>query len=149
MPLREAPALAYSTIMRILRFAGPAIALACAFVTAAGASAADMTYPPTVRKPVVDTYHGVAVSDDYRWLEADNAPDVKAWVAEQNKVARAYLDGIAQRPEIARRAGELLRAKTIRRYGFEFRQRLLAMKRAPPANQPLLVVLPADGNIAK
>jgi len=135
--------------MRNLCFAGPAIALACALVTAAGASAADMTYPPTVRKPVVDTYHGVAVSDDYRWLEADNAPDVKAWVAEQNKVTRAYLDGIAQRPEIARRAGGLLRAKTIRRYGFEFRQRLFAMKRAPPANQPLLVVLPADGNIAK
>jgi len=135
--------------MRTLCFAGPATALACALVIAAGANAADMTYPPTVRKPVVDTYHGVAVSDDYRWLEADDTPDVKAWVAEQNKITRAYLDGIAQRPEIARRASELLRAKTIRRYGFEFRQRLFAMKRAPPANQPLLVVLPADGNIAK
>ena len=97
--------------MRILRFAGPAIALACALVFAAGTSAADMTYPPTMRKPVVDTYHGVAVTDDYRWLEDDNAPDVKAWVAEQNKVTRAYLDGIAQRPEIARRVAELLRSE--------------------------------------
>ena len=111
--------------------------------------AADLAYPPTVRKPVVDTYHGVAVTDDYRWLEDDNSADVKAWVDAQNKLARAYLDSIAQRPEIARRVGELLRAKTIRRYGFEFRQRLFAMKLAPPANQPMLVVLPPDGNIAK
>ncbi len=135
--------------MRTPHLAGPAIVLACAYVICTGADAADMTYPPTMRKPVVDTYHGIAVTDDYRWLEADNAPDVKAWIAEQNKVTRAYLDGIAQRPDIARRAGELLRAKTIRRYDYEFRQRLFAMKRAPPANQPILVVLPLDGNIAK
>ncbi len=74
---------------------------------------------------------------------------MKAWVATQNKLARTYLDSIAQRPEIARRVGKLLRAKTIRRYGFEFRQRLFAMKLAPPANQPMLVMLPPDGNIAK
>jgi len=108
-----------------------------------------MTYPPTARKPVVDTYHGVAVTDDYRWLEDDNAPDVKAWVEAQNKLTRAYLDGIAQRPEIARRVGELLRSKTVNRFAFQFRQRLFAMKVAPPANQPMLVMLPPDGDIAK
>ena len=108
-----------------------------------------MTYPPTARKPVVDTYHGVAVTDDYRWLEDDNAPDVKAWVEAQNKLTRAYLDGIAQRPEIARRVGELLRSKTVNRFAFQFRKRLFAMKVAPPANQPMLVMLPPDGDIAK
>ena len=123
--------------------------VACALVVAQCAEAADMTYPPTARKPVVDTYHGVAVTDDYRWLEDDNSPDVKAWVEAQNKLTRAYLDGIAQRPEIARRVGELLRAKTVNRFAFQFRQRLFAMKAAPPANQSMLVMLPPDGDIAK
>jgi len=108
-----------------------------------------MAYPPTPRKPVVDTYHGVAVTDDYRWLEDDNSPEVKAWIDAQNKVTRAYLDGIAQRPEIARRVAALLNAKTVRRFNFEFRQRLFAIKFAPPASQPLLVTLPPDGNVAK
>ena len=111
--------------------------------------AADMTYPLTARRPIVDTYRGVAVTDDYRWLEDDNAADVKAWIEAQNKLARSYFDGIAQRPEIARRVGELLRAKTVNRSAFQFRQRLFAMKLAPPANQPMLVALPPDGDIAK
>jgi len=137
--------------MKSTRLRLSAIAAACALVTTSVGTtlATDMSYPPTARRPVVDTYHGVAVTDDYRWLEDDNAPDVKAWVAEQNKFTRAYLDGIAQRPEIAKRVGELLRAKTIRRYGFQFRQRMFAMKFAPPSNQPVLVMLPPDGNIAK
>jgi prolyl oligopeptidase len=126
------------------------ITVACALVLAAHwAEAADMTNPPTARKPVVDTYHGVAVTDDYRWLEDDNAPDVKAWVEAQNRLTRAYLDGIAQRPEIARRVGELLRSKTVNRFAFQYRQRLFAMKVAPPANQPMLVMLPPDGDVAK
>ena len=120
--------------MKSTRLRLSAIAAACALVTTSVGTtlATDMSYPPTARRPVVDTYHGVAVTDDYRWLEDDNAPDVKAWVAEQNKFTRAYLDGIAQRPEIAKRVGELLRAKTIRRFGFQFRQRMFAMKFAPP-----------------
>jgi len=132
-----------------MRLTLPAITVASILVVASWCDAADMTYPATPRIPVVETYHGVAVTDDYRWLEADSAPDVTAWVAAQNKLTRAYLDGIAQRPQIAKRVAELLRAKTVRRYDFEFRQRLFAMKFAPPANQPILVVLPPDGNIAK
>ncbi len=127
-------------------------AIVVAFSLAAApvcAGAADLAYPPTARKPVVDTYHGVAVTDDYRWLEDDNSPDVKAWVAAQNKLTRAYLDSIAQRPEIAKRAGKLLSAKSVYRYGFQFRRQLFAMKDAPPANQPLLVMLPPDGNVAR
>jgi prolyl oligopeptidase len=136
--------------MTLPRLRLPAIAAALVFaVAASGLRAADTAYPNSPRKPVVETYHGVAVTDDYRWLEDDNAPEVKAWIADQNKLARAYFDGIAQRPEIARRVGELLRAKTMRRYGFEFRKRLFAIKTAPPANQSILVVMPADGNVAK
>ena len=126
------------------------ITVACVlFVVAQLTKATDMSYPATPRTPVVDTYHGVAVTDDYRWLEDDNSPEVKAWVAAQNLATRAYMDGIAQRPEIARRVGELLRAKTVSRYDFQLRKQLFALKVAPPANQPMLVMLPPDGDIAK
>ena len=48
--------------------------------------------PATPRVPVTDTYHGVMVVDDYRWLENGDAPKVKAWSAAQNARARAFLD---------------------------------------------------------
>jgi prolyl oligopeptidase len=68
-----------------------------------------MKYPQTRRVDQVDEYHGVKVEDPYRWLEADvrESPEVAEWVAAQNKVARAYLDAIPQRPRIARRLTEL------------------------------------------
>ena len=44
--------------------------------------------PPTKKEPVTDTYHGVAVTDDYRWLEDWNNKDVKAWSEAQNAYAR-------------------------------------------------------------
>jgi prolyl oligopeptidase len=62
-------------------------------------------YPETRRVDQVDTLHGVKVADPYRWLEADvrESPEVAAWVAKQNEVARTYLDAIPQRPQIERR----------------------------------------------
>ena len=58
---------------------------------------AQITYPPTPKGDTVDTYHGTKIADPYRWLENDNAPETKAWVAEQNKVTFKYLEAIPQR----------------------------------------------------
>ncbi|HEY2412034.1 MAG TPA: S9 family peptidase, partial [Pirellulaceae bacterium] len=68
-----------------------------------------LQYPETRRVDQVDDYHGVKVADPYRWLEADvrESPEVAAWVEKQNDVARAYLDAIPQRPQIARRLTEI------------------------------------------
>jgi prolyl oligopeptidase len=68
-----------------------------------------MTYPETRRVDQVDEYHGVKVADPYRWLEADvrESSEVAEWVAAQNKVARAYLDAIPERPQIVERLTEL------------------------------------------
>ena len=39
-----------------------------------------MAAPPATKKePATDTYHGVKVVDDYRWLEDWNKKDVKDW----------------------------------------------------------------------
>ncbi len=66
-----------------------------------------VTYPKTATVEHVDTLHGVAVADPYRWLEVDTAADVKAWVTEQNKVTFDYLDTIPYRAAIKARLTEL------------------------------------------
>jgi hypothetical protein len=72
--------------------------------------------PPTPKRPVTDTYHGVQVTDDYRWLEDFSDPAVRSWSEPQNAYARKYLDGLSRRaawkvldhttPRCARRRSE-------------------------------------------
>jgi prolyl oligopeptidase len=116
--------------------------------TSAGGAAAGLDYPPTPKQPIKETYHGVTVTDDYRWLEDDASPEVKRWVAEQNAFSRRYLDAIRERPSIAKEVGDLLRTAPVRRYDFHYRGgRLFAMKMQPPKNQPALVALPPSGDV--
>jgi prolyl oligopeptidase len=93
-----------------------------------------------------DTYHGVVVSDPYRWLEDSNAPDVRQWVAGQNARTQEYLDGLAGRSVIA---AELLRIeKATATYDASIRQaggKLFAFTFNPGAQQPQLVTLALTG----
>jgi prolyl oligopeptidase len=75
--------------------------------SAPGEEKKPLVYPQTRKGDVVDDYHGTQVADPYRWLEDDNAHEVKAWVEEQNKVTFGYLNGIACRGPIAKRLEEL------------------------------------------
>ena len=113
-------------------FVGPMLCCCCFVLGAASAPAlaAGADYPPTAKRPVTETYHGVTVVDEYRWLEDDSSPEVKRWVAEENALTRRYLDALPQRPAIAARVGELLRTSPVRRYDFEYRGRLFALKLA-------------------
>jgi prolyl oligopeptidase len=66
---------------------------------------AEVPRPPIAKpRPHQDTYHGVAVSDPYRWLE-DTTPEVNAWVTGQTAFAQRYLTKLdelsAFRTEIA------------------------------------------------
>ncbi|HRI61508.1 MAG TPA: prolyl oligopeptidase family serine peptidase [Saprospiraceae bacterium] len=64
-------------------------------------------YPNTATGDVSDDYFGTRVADPYRWLEADTAAAVKAWVAEQNKVTNDYLSQIPYRDALRERYAEL------------------------------------------
>ncbi len=66
-----------------------------------------MKYPLTKREAIVDNYHGTKITDPYRWLEDDRAPEVEAWVKEQNAVTQAYLKEIPYRKKIADRYSAL------------------------------------------
>ena len=67
-----------------------------------------LSYPETKKGEVVDDYFGTKVADPYRWLEDDNAPEVAAWVAAENKVTFGYLDKISYRPQLKDRLTKLL-----------------------------------------
>jgi prolyl oligopeptidase len=77
-----------------------------------------LPYPATRTTNQVDVYHGVTVADPYRWLEDDNSPETKAWVAAQNRVTFDYLAKISDRDAIKQRLTKLW---NFERYGTPFK----------------------------
>src|SRR3982750_2503 len=71
---------------------------------------ASLQFPMTPKIPVIDEYHGVRVTDDYRWLEEANAPAVRRWTDEQNQFSRSFLEGVPERPAIEQRLKSLYSA---------------------------------------
>ncbi|OYW74093.1 MAG: S9 family peptidase [Verrucomicrobia bacterium 12-59-8] len=76
-------------------------------MTTATLSAEVLPYPQTRQEDVVDTLHGVQITDPYRWLEDDNSEETKAWVKAQNEVTFAYLEKLPRREEIKARLQKL------------------------------------------
>jgi prolyl oligopeptidase len=67
----------------------------------------EVTYPETKKVDQIDDYFGTLVADPYRWLEDDNAEDVKQWVEAQNAVTFGYLEQIPFREKIRSRLTEI------------------------------------------
>ncbi len=69
--------------------------------TAAAASVADgpvaPRYPASRRVAQRDSFHGIAVDDPWRWLEALESSEVRDWVEAENAVSASYLERLPAR----------------------------------------------------
>ncbi|MFL5452603.1 MAG: prolyl oligopeptidase family serine peptidase [Myxococcales bacterium] len=98
--------------------------------------------PAAEKKPFATEYQGVRVVDDYRWLEGPDNPDVKKWVAAQNKHTRAVLDALPGRDLLRKRFTELLTKREASYREVRPRAgRLFALKMDPALQQAVLVEL--------
>ena len=61
-----------------------------------------VVYPPARQSPIAETYHGVRVTDPYRWLEEAASEETRQWVNEQNTLTRRTLDIPLRAPIAAR-----------------------------------------------
>lgn len=84
--------------------------------------------PVTARRPVTDSFHGVDVTEDYRWLEDSGSADVIAWGEAQTEYARGILDNLPGVDAIRGRVTEILGAETVQYYDVAYREgRFFAM----------------------
>jgi len=65
--------------------------------------------PATRREAVAEAIHGVRIEDPYRWLEAQEAPETRAWIDLQNAYTRAWIDPIPFRAPLQRKVEALVR----------------------------------------
>ena len=69
--------------------------------------AQSLQYPVARKMEQIDSYHGVKVSDPYRWLEDDRSEETARWVKAENEVTFSYLDKIAYRAQVMKRLEQL------------------------------------------
>jgi prolyl oligopeptidase len=115
----------------------PAIALFASLLLAGAPS-----LPETPKKPVTDDFHGVSVTDEYRWLEKTDDPIVRKWIEAQDRVSRAALDKYPALKPVRQRLAEL-RGDPGASYAIaqQCAGRLFALKHEPGKEQRALVTL--------
>ena len=106
------------------------------------AGAADLPTVPAPLQPVTNYYHGVAIVDDYQWLEDASTPMVRVWTRLENERTRAYFAGLPFRDGIAQQLAQLRGEESARYYDLQERKgRIFGLRFKPPAQQPVLVRL--------
>jgi prolyl oligopeptidase len=125
------------------RSAASVVVVALMLSCQVGLNAADVPAPPpTPKHPVTDTYHGVQVVDDYRWLEDGKEPAVRKWIDEQNRYTRSYFSQLPDLEPIRRRVQDLVGGSSPDYVALRFKKGVFfALKSQPPKNQPFLVTL--------
>ena len=76
----------------------------------------------TIKRPSItridtvrEIIHGVEIVDPYRWLEAQESPETRAWIETQNSYTHSMLDVLPYREALQKRFSELMR---IDRFSF-------------------------------
>ena len=99
----------------------------------AAVHAAPLDYPATPKVPVVDTYFGTQVTDNYRWLESTDTPEVKTWIAAQNALTHSVLDAFPQRAALKQELLGMIGGDRVSRSHFVFAGgQVFGLKYQPP-----------------
>ncbi len=69
-------------------------------------------YPKTRMDNVTETIHGVTITDPYRWLENQDAPETRAWLKEQIDYTNSMLGARPERELIKARLEKLFKIDT-------------------------------------
>ena len=92
--------------------------------------------------PVTDTYHGVDVTENYRWLEDASSEEAHAWTKGQQQRTRAYFSEVPWRDALRARVEQLLKAETTTYLRLISGGNIFfALKAQAPRQQPFLVAL--------
>src|SRR2546421_4552689 len=95
--------------------------------------------PPTRQEHVVDTLHGVAIVDPYRWLEDGESAETRTWVESQNERTRQFLASLPQMAAIRARLEDLFTTGAVGTPILRGR-RSFYERRDERQDQPVLVV---------
>ena len=101
---------------------------------------AELPSVPAARQAATNTYHGLAVVDDYQWLEEAQAPAVREWTRLENERTREYFARLPYWQGIAQELRQLRSEESARYSGFpQQKGRIFGLRFKPPAQQPVLV----------
>ncbi|MHB8245148.1 MAG: prolyl oligopeptidase family serine peptidase [Acidimicrobiales bacterium] len=105
------------------------------------------------RVTVTTTYHGVTVTEEYRWLEDATSDRTQAWTAAQNARTRSFLEGLPPYSAVRERVEEVLKTESVAWGGWSAGprrggSRYFVLEREPPKQQPFLVVLTDLGDVS-
>ncbi len=81
--------------------------LAAIFLLAGCSSSPE--YPPTRVENVTEDLHGFEITDPYRWLEDQDAPETREWIDSQNAYTDSFLNEFSGRERLESRFTELYR----------------------------------------
>jgi len=96
-------------------------------------------YPPSRVDEVVDTLHGVKITDPYRWLEDGTSPATQEWTKKQNAFSREWLDALPGRDKLRATLDRFLDVGGVSS-PVPRGSRVFYMKREGKQNQPILYV---------
>jgi prolyl oligopeptidase len=96
-----------------LRFALQLLTVACTLLSSRITGATEPLSPAPIR-PVTDTYYGTEVTDNYRYLENLDDPEVRTWMKSQAQYTDTLLASLPGREPMLKRIHELLNADLTR-----------------------------------
>jgi prolyl oligopeptidase len=87
--------------------------LPAALVLAPVLRSAEPRPPETRAADTVETLHGMAIADPYRWLEDQAAPDTRAWIDAENAYTQAVIGPRPGKERIERRLTALIKIDIV------------------------------------